>query len=83
MRLKYVLKDADKLRQRLAREKDWQSNRDIAAGSGLTYQYISLMFKPTPVGHRAMKQLADAVGVGVLDIAKFADAEQQETTPRG
>jgi hypothetical protein len=78
MRIKYILKDAGKLRQRLAREKDWQSNRDIAAGAGLTYQYISRIFKPAPVGHRAMKQLADAVGAGMLDIAKFATNEEKK-----
>jgi len=65
------LTDPHGLRIRIAREKDWHTDKEIAEGCGLSESTVNSAFNRESVRVGTVKTIAGCLGLKAVDIAEF------------
>jgi predicted transcriptional regulator len=65
------IKNAFALRSQLARQKQWLTTAEIAAGLGMHRNTVQHMLRLRPVSAATVRRVAEAIGKEPLEIAEF------------
>lgn len=67
------LRNPQEVRIRLAKEKDWHTDKEIAQGTGLSESTVNSAFNKESVRVGTVKTIASALGLKAVDIADFTN----------
>lgn len=67
-----ILRDPSKVREMLAKQKNWLTHGEIAKGLGMAALTVRRLFRGERVQPTVMRKVAEAIGVDVVSIAYFA-----------
>lgn len=69
------IKNSQQLRQLLARQKQWLTTAEIAAGLQMHRNTVHHLLRQRPVSAATVRRVAVAVGKDPLEIAEFVTSE--------